>query len=99
MNDLPETDRHGYDPPENLDFLALPEHVQACVAERFERGTELTHALDNAARRDLHEQAAKMRRTRALYDAREAERRERATTARRANKASLADYGLSRGKR
>ncbi len=36
------------DPPENLDFLLLPESFQAIVAERFERGTAREQARIDA---------------------------------------------------
>lgn len=82
------------DPPENLDFLELPEDFQDLVAARMREGIQRTQRENYEAKCDHARQVALMLGKRARFSRAETERKARAMVARRANKASLAEYGL-----
>ncbi len=91
-----EDEDEGYDlpdPPENLDFAELPEAFQERVAERMLNGIRLTRYENEQARERHANQVALMLGKRARANRAEAERRAR----RNAGRATLAEYGLTRG--
>lgn len=61
----------GYDlpdPPENLDFLDLPESFRDTVSARFARGIRLTLARKKEARKAYLTQVAEMHARRGAYE-------------------------------
>lgn len=87
------------DPPENPDFLDLPESFQALCADRLERGAARTVRLTVEAREAWLAQVDAMHaRRRAANDRRDAARA-RYKTIRMANRATVGDLAGWHGKR